>query len=54
MTKEEYILDSLSSALEEMKNVSNKLICTPQLKEKADILYKEIQKEYESSFQKQK
>ena len=37
----------LSAAAQEMKEVCNKLICIPQLKEKAEALREEIRKEYE-------
>lgn len=50
MTKKEHTLNSLSSAHSEMKEVCNKLICSPSLKEKAEALCEEIQKEYEKSF----
>lgn len=47
MTKEEFVSNSLYSALQKMKEVSNILICLPSLKEKADNLYNEIQQKYE-------
>ena len=48
MTKEDYKIQMLSAAAQEMKEVCNKLICAPQLKEKAEALREEIRKEYES------
>lgn len=50
MTKKEYILNSLSSALQETKIVCDKLICVPKLKEKAESLLEEIRKEYEQTY----
>lgn len=47
MTKKEYTLNLLSSALFGIKLICDKLICSPSLKEKAEDLYKEVQKEYE-------
>lgn len=47
MTKKEYTLKSLSSALEKLKEASDQLVTIPSLKEKTDALYKEAQKEYE-------
>lgn len=46
MTKKEYKLNLLSSALFGIKLICDKLTCSPSLKEKAEALYKEVQKEY--------
>lgn len=47
MTKEDYKIQMLSAAAQEMNGICNKLICIPQLKEKAEALREEIRKEYE-------
>ena len=47
MTKSEFTLKSLSTALEKLKEASDQLIAVPSLKQKAEALYKEVQKEYE-------
>lgn len=50
MTKSEFTLKSLSSALVKLKEAGDQLVTIPSLKEKADALYNEVQKEYERLF----
>lgn len=47
MTKSEFTIKSLSSALQKLKEASDQLVTIPSLKEKTDALYKDVQKEYE-------
>lgn len=47
MTKSEFTIKSLASALMKLKEASGQLVTIPALKEKADALYKEVQQEYE-------
>lgn len=43
----------LYAAAQEMNGICDKLICMPQLKEKAEILREEILKEYGTMFDNQ-
>lgn len=47
MTKSEFTLKSLSSALVKLKEAGDQLVTIPSLKEKVDALCNDIQKEYD-------